>query len=129
MQVELDADRRGRGWPPETDTTVDDVGKAARDWPQIRFVVYHSAFRWTGGAGANARDGYAQFEQTGRVEWTTDLAEIPAKYGVSNVYADLGFENAEEMLVKAGLTYEREFGARLQRLTGRGTARLVGADG
>ena len=36
------------------------------------------------------RGRLAQFEQTGRVEWTSDLAEIPAKYGVSNVYADLG---------------------------------------
>jgi predicted TIM-barrel fold metal-dependent hydrolase len=78
-------------WPHLTDyAKVDDVGKAAKDWPQIRFVVYHSAYRWTGGAGALARDAYAQFEQTGRVEWTSDLAEIPAKYGVSNVYADLG---------------------------------------
>eukprot|EP01034_Spumella_vulgaris_P046209 gene46209-57624_t len=70
-------------------TTVDDVGKAAKDWPQIRFVVYHSAFRWTGAPGASA-GGYEQFEKTGRVDWTSDLAEIPGKYGVSNVYADLG---------------------------------------
>ena len=86
-------------YPPSTEqrfphltkyATVDDVGKAARDWPQIRFVVYHSAFRWTGGAGTNAKDGYAQFEQTGRIDWTSDLADIPAKYGVGNVYADLG---------------------------------------
>ncbi len=32
----------------------------------------------------------AQFEQTGRVEWVTDLAEIPEKFGVTNVYGDLG---------------------------------------
>lgn len=69
--------------------TVDDVGKAAKDWPNIRFVIYHSAFRWTGAPGASM-EGYQQFEKTGRIEWTTDLAEIPAKYGVSNVYADLG---------------------------------------
>ncbi|MEO6561427.1 MAG: hypothetical protein ABIN99_00020 [Nitrosospira sp.] len=25
----------------------------------------------------------------GRIEWVTDLGEIPAKYGVGNVYADL----------------------------------------
>ena len=31
-----------------------------------------------------------QFEKTGRVDWVTDLAEIPAKYGVTNVYGDLG---------------------------------------
>jgi predicted TIM-barrel fold metal-dependent hydrolase len=66
---------------------VDDVGKAARDWPNIRFVIYHSAYRWVGG---KPEDAWAQFERTGRLEWTSDLAEIPAKYGVSNVYGDLG---------------------------------------
>jgi hypothetical protein len=85
-------------YPPSTEkrwpslvpyATVDDVGKAAKDWPQIRFVIYHSAFRWTGAPGA-AQGGYEQFEKTGRVEWTSDLADIPAKHGVSNVYADLG---------------------------------------
>jgi uncharacterized protein len=29
-------------------------------------------------------------EQRGRNDWVTDLAEIPAKYGVTNVYGDLG---------------------------------------
>jgi predicted TIM-barrel fold metal-dependent hydrolase len=66
---------------------VRDVGKAAKDWPQLNFVIYHSAFRFTGGEWAN---GWQQFEQTGRVDWVTDLSEIPAKYGVKNVYGDLG---------------------------------------
>jgi hypothetical protein len=60
-----------------------------RTGPNIRFVIYHSAFRWTGAPGAS-KAGYEQFEKTGRVEWTSDLADIPAKYGVSNVYGDLG---------------------------------------
>jgi len=81
---------------------VRDVGKAAKDWPQIRFVIYHSAFRWTGAPGA-ATDGYAQFEKTGRVEWTSDLADIPAKYGVSNVYADLGQIFAQTTVVEPRL--------------------------
>jgi predicted TIM-barrel fold metal-dependent hydrolase len=66
---------------------VDDVGKAAKDWPNIRFVIYHSAYRWVGG---KPEDAWAQFEKTGRLEWTSDLADIPAKHGVSNVYGDLG---------------------------------------
>jgi hypothetical protein len=66
---------------------VDDVGKAAKDWPQIRFVIYHSAYRWVGGSPA---DAWAEFERTGRIAWTSDLADIPAKFGVSNVYGDLG---------------------------------------
>ncbi len=67
---------------------VRDVGKAAKDWPQLNFIIYHGAYRFAG--GGDPADALAQFEQTGRVEWVTDLAEIPGKYGVSNVYADLG---------------------------------------
>jgi predicted TIM-barrel fold metal-dependent hydrolase len=67
---------------------VRDVGKAAKDWPQLNFIIYHSGYRFAG--GGKVEDAWAQFERTGRVEWVTDLAEIPAKYGVTNVYADLG---------------------------------------
>jgi predicted TIM-barrel fold metal-dependent hydrolase len=66
---------------------VSDIGKAAKDWPQLNFLVYHSAYRWVGG---NPADGMAEFDQTGRSSWTSDLADIPAKYGVDNVYGDLG---------------------------------------
>jgi uncharacterized protein len=66
---------------------VRDVGKVAKDWPQLNFVIYHSAFRFTGGEW---NSGWEQFEKTGRVDWVTDLAEVPAKYGVKNVYGDLG---------------------------------------
>jgi predicted TIM-barrel fold metal-dependent hydrolase len=65
------------------------VGKAAKDWPQLNFVIYHSAFRWSGGA-VTAQQGWEQVERTGRIEWVTDLADIPGKFGVTNVYADLG---------------------------------------
>ena len=80
---------------------VDDVGKAAKDWPQINFVIYHSAYRWAG--GGRAEQAWKQFEDTGRVEWTSDLAEIPAKYGVSNVYADLGQIFAQTTVVEPRL--------------------------
>jgi predicted TIM-barrel fold metal-dependent hydrolase len=67
---------------------VRDVGKAAKDWPQLNFIIYHSGWRWTGPtAPASA---WAHFQKTGRIEWVTDLAEIPAKHGVKNVYGDLG---------------------------------------
>ena len=66
---------------------VSDVGKAAKDWPQLNFLIYHSAYRWVGGKPA---DGMAEFDRTGRSSWTSDLAEIPEKYGVTNVYGDLG---------------------------------------
>ena len=66
---------------------VADVGQAAKDWPQLNFVIYHSAYRHVGGDPAVA---LAEFERTGRIAWTSDLADIPAQYGVSNVYGDVG---------------------------------------
>ena len=56
--------------------TVWDVGKAAKDWPQMTFVIYHSALRPFLELPDQA---WAEFEQTGRIKWATDLAEIPAK--------------------------------------------------
>ena len=66
---------------------VSDVGRAAKDWPQLNFLIYHSAYRWI---GASPAEGMAEFDKTGRTSWTSDLAEIPEKYGVTNVYGDLG---------------------------------------
>jgi hypothetical protein len=66
---------------------VADVGQAAKDWPQLNFVIYHSAYRHVGG---DPKVALAEFERTGRIAWTSDLADIPAQYGVSNVYGDVG---------------------------------------
>jgi hypothetical protein len=77
-----------KSWPGVWEyATVRDVGKAAKDWPQINFVMYHAALRAfleTPSAALN------EFEQTGRIKWATDLADIPAKLGVKNVYAEVG---------------------------------------
>jgi uncharacterized protein len=67
--------------------SADDVGQAAKDWPQLNFIIYHGAYRHVGGDPAVA---LAEFERTGRINWTSDLADIPAQYGVNNVYADVG---------------------------------------
>jgi predicted TIM-barrel fold metal-dependent hydrolase len=67
--------------------TVADLGKAAKDWPQMNFVVYHSALRPFLELPDQA---WAEFEASGRIKWASDLAEIPAKYGVNNVYGELG---------------------------------------
>jgi predicted TIM-barrel fold metal-dependent hydrolase len=77
-----------KSWPGVWEyATVKDLGKAAKDWPQINFVIYHAALR----AFLETPDAaLAEFEQTGRIKWATDLAEIPGKYGVSNVYAEVG---------------------------------------
>ena len=65
---------------------VADVGRAAKDWPQLNFVIYHSGLPHLGGAPATAR----RMGETGRLSWLTDLAEFPTKHRVSNVYGDLG---------------------------------------
>jgi predicted TIM-barrel fold metal-dependent hydrolase len=69
-------------------TDVRDVGQAAKDWPGLNFIIYHSAYRFPG--GGTPEEALAQFEETGRIEWVSDLAEIPQKFGVRNVYGDLG---------------------------------------
>src|SRR5438874_3358624 len=77
-----------KSWPGAWEYgTVRDVGKAAKDWPQINFVMYHAALRAFLETPAAA---LAEFEQTGRIKWATDLAEIPSKLGVKNVYAEVG---------------------------------------
>jgi predicted TIM-barrel fold metal-dependent hydrolase len=81
---------------------VRDVGKAAKDWPQLNFIIYHGAYRFPG--GGTAADGWKQFEDTGRVEWVSDLADIPAKHGVKNVYADVGQLFAQSTLAEPRLS-------------------------
>ncbi len=66
---------------------VDDIGKAAKAFPQINFVIFHSGLKPLNDYPASH---LKQFEETGRIDWVTDLAEIPAKYGVNNVYGELG---------------------------------------
>ena len=78
-----------------------DVGKAAKDWPQLNFVIYHSGYRHAG--GGTAADGWREFEQTGRVSWVSDLAEIPGKFGVTNVYGDVGQLFAQSVVAEARL--------------------------
>ncbi len=72
---------------------VSDVGQAAKDWPQLTFVIYHAGYRHTDaptGAVSNPEVALHEFERSGRLSWVSDLAEIPEQYGVNNVYADLG---------------------------------------
>jgi predicted TIM-barrel fold metal-dependent hydrolase len=77
-----------KSWPEVwKHATVWDLGKAAKDWPQITFIIYHSALRpFIELPDASLK----QFEDTGRIDWVTDLAEIPRKFGVKNVHAELG---------------------------------------
>jgi len=64
-----------------------DIGKAAKDWPQLNFIYYHGCLR----AFLEPPDNVlAEFEKTGEIQWASELARIPEQFGVSNVYAEMG---------------------------------------
>src|SRR5690349_8468080 len=75
-----------KSWPDVWKyATVDDLPKAAKDWPKLNFVIHPAALPPFQGSP----DGVmAEFGKTGRIQWATDLAEIPSKYGVKNVYGE-----------------------------------------
>ncbi len=67
--------------------TAWDIGKAAQDWPEMNFVIYHSCLR----AFLELPDQmWAEYEATGEMKWTSDLVRIPEEFGVTNVYGELG---------------------------------------
>jgi hypothetical protein len=65
---------------------VDDVAQAAKDWPDLNFIIYHAAFRPL----LDATTAVDEYRETGRIPWVTELAEIRDTHDVSNVYAELG---------------------------------------
>ena len=67
--------------------SVDDVPKAAKDWPNLNFMIYHSAIR---AGGLPAKEDVKSFEERGYIPWISELASMPGKQGVKNVYAELG---------------------------------------
>src|SRR5262249_61111489 len=66
-------------------------------------------------------ESLAEFERSGRIDWVSDLAEVPAKYGVTNVYAELGTSFAS-----LAVTHPRHCAAMLGILVkGMGTDRVL----
>ena len=107
-----------RTFPAWEFAKVDDVGKAARDWPGITFVIYHAALK---PLLEPPDQSLAQFERSGRMDWVTDLAEIPEKHGVTNVYAEIGTSFAT-----AAVTHPRHAAAMLGTLIrGLGAERVL----
>lgn len=66
---------------------VDDVARAAKDWPGLNFIIYHAALK---PFLTSPEASLEQFAKTGRMDWVTDLAEIPGQHGVRNVFAEIG---------------------------------------
>jgi predicted TIM-barrel fold metal-dependent hydrolase len=61
-----------------------DLIKAAKDFPDIDFLVYHSGFRSTASIDE-------VFAKTGQIPWTTEFCRMKQKEpGLSNIYMELG---------------------------------------
>jgi hypothetical protein len=73
-----------------------DLHKAAKDWPQLNFIIYHGCLRaFMDPPGA----ALAEFEKSGDIKWVSDLARVPEKTGTGNVYAEMGTSFATSAVV------------------------------
>lgn len=61
-----------------------DVEKAAKDFPDLNFIIYHSAYHPT----ARRKEGVADNPQY--IPWVSDLMEIVKRSNLKNVYFELG---------------------------------------
>jgi hypothetical protein len=73
--------------------TPHDLERAAKDWPDLNFIVYHSAFRgfgWIGmGTGERVTDEKRNDPQ--ELAWTSDLLRILKRNPqIKNIYFELG---------------------------------------
>ncbi|WP_232056191.1 amidohydrolase family protein [Tuwongella immobilis] len=70
-----------------------DVEKAAKDWPDLNFIIYHSAFRgsfWFG-SGTGEKVPAPKNPDAQEIPWTSDLLRMLKKNpGIKNVYFELG---------------------------------------
>ena len=65
-----------------------DVTKAAKDFPNLNFLVYHSGFRGLQESLPTARD---QFRKTTYIPWTSDICAWKKKNPeVKNIYMEMG---------------------------------------
>jgi len=65
-----------------------DIRKAAVDWPEITFIVYHSGFK---NLTHEIKEGSSGIGADGYLEWTTDIVrDRLAEPRMTNVYCELG---------------------------------------
>ena len=65
-----------------------DVPKAARDFPDLNFLIYHAGFKGVGDVREAIKDG---FQTKTYIPWVSDLCEARKKNPkMTNVYMDLG---------------------------------------
>jgi uncharacterized protein len=67
--------------------TAWDLAKAAKDWPGLNFIIYHTALR----PFFELPDAeMAEFEKSGYIKWATDVAKCVSEKGLKNVYGEVG---------------------------------------
>jgi len=69
MTERLSAERRGEIPPPDRICQGGRLGKAAKDWPQLKFSICHAGYRYTG--DDNPALAARQFDDTGRMDWVS----------------------------------------------------------
>lgn len=75
------------GWDLEH-SSPKDVEKAARDFPDLNFLIYHAGFKGVGDSLAAVKDG---FKTKRDIPWVSDLCAMRKRNPkMTNVYMDLG---------------------------------------
>jgi predicted TIM-barrel fold metal-dependent hydrolase len=70
-----------------------DLEKAAKDWPDLNFIVYHSGFRGFGwiGLGTGERVTDAKKDDPQEIPWISDILRILKRNPqIKNIYFELG---------------------------------------
>src|SRR5207248_5200855 len=70
-----------------------DLEKAAKDWPDLNFIVYHSGFRGAGwlGAGTGEKVKDPKKDDPQEIPWVSDIFRILRRHpDVKNIYFELG---------------------------------------
>lgn len=66
----------------------DDILKAAQDWPQLNFIVFHSGMKHM---MTTVPPGDSGIDEDGNIPWTTEFCrQLAANPEVRNVYLELG---------------------------------------
>lgn len=66
----------------------DDILKAAKDWPQLNFIVFHAGMKHM---MTTIPPGESGIDEKGHIPWTTELCQqLAAAPEVTNVYLELG---------------------------------------
>ena len=67
---------------------VNDLEKAAKDFPDLNFIIFHSALRSFN--AKTQKNLMSEFYKTHRIDWSTDMVKIKNKINAKNIYAELG---------------------------------------